>query len=53
MGDGGFADQGANVAVLCNEESVQRVRMRYINAATGRTGKEILDDVDSNLMVYR
>ena len=53
MGDGGFADQGANVAVLCNEESVQRVRKRDINAATGRTGKDILNDVDNNLKVYR
>jgi len=53
MGEGGFADQGAKVVILCNEESVGRVRTRYINSATGRTGLDILKDVDTNRKVYQ
>ena len=48
MGDGGFADQGAKVVILCNEESAKRVRMRYINAALGMMGIDMLKDIDNH-----
>ena len=48
MGDGGFADQGAKVVILCNEESAKRVRMRYINAALGMVGVDMLKDIDNH-----
>ncbi len=53
MGDGGFADQGARVAVLCNEESTGRVRMRYINAALGMMGIDMLKDIDKHRQAVR
>ncbi len=37
----GFAHQGANCIVLCNEEGYHRVGARYLTAATGMTMKEI------------
>lgn len=36
-GPGGFAEQGANCIILCNEESYHRVAARYLTAATGMT----------------
>ena len=48
MGDGGFADQGAKVVILCNEESAKRVRMRYINAALGMMGIDMSKDIDNH-----
>jgi len=38
---GGFAQQGANCIVLCNEEGYHRVGARYLTAATGMTMQEI------------
>ncbi|HEY9814521.1 MAG TPA: DnaB-like helicase C-terminal domain-containing protein, partial [Candidatus Obscuribacterales bacterium] len=43
-GVGGFAWQGAKVAVLCNEESVARVSSRYLTAATGMSMQQIRND---------
>ena len=40
----GFAHQGANCIVLCNEEGYHRVGARYLTAATGMTMKEIKDN---------
>ena len=37
----GFAHQGANCIVLCNEEGYHRVGARYLTAATGMTMQEI------------
>ena len=41
---GGFAHQGANCIVLCNEEGYHRVGARYLTAATGMTMREIKDN---------
>jgi hypothetical protein len=38
---GGFAHQGANCIMLCNEEGYHRVGARYLTAATGMTMQEI------------
>lgn len=38
---GGFAHQGANCIILCNEEGAHRVGARYLTAATGMTMQEI------------
>ena len=43
-GRGGFADQGAKVAVLCNEEGHHRVIHRYITAANDMDKYEIADN---------
>lgn len=40
-GPHGFAEQGANCIVLCNEEGTHRVGARYLTAASGMTLKEI------------
>jgi hypothetical protein len=40
-GPKGFAHQGANCMILCNEEHVRRVIARYLTACTGMTIKEI------------
>ena len=37
----GFAAQGANCIVLCNEEGYHRVGARYLTAATGMTMREV------------
>jgi hypothetical protein len=34
-GPGGWAEQGARVGVLCNEEAAYRIKMRYITASCG------------------
>ena len=41
---GGFAHQGANCIILCNEEGYHRVGARYLTAATGMTMQEIKRD---------
>ena len=41
---GGFAHQGANCIILCNEEGYHRVGARYLTAATGMTMQEIKQD---------
>ena len=38
---GGFAHQGANCIILCNEEGYHRVGARYLTAATGMTMQEV------------
>ena len=38
---GGFAHQGANCIILCNEEGYHRVGARYLTAATGMTLQEV------------
>tara|TARA_S200002703_G_scaffold1924_1_gene3198 strand:- start:266 stop:1489 length:1224 start_codon:yes stop_codon:yes gene_type:complete len=38
---GGFAHQGANCIILCNEEGYHRVGARYLTAATGMTMRDI------------
>jgi len=38
---GGFAHQGANCIILCNEEAYHRVGARYLTAATGMTMQEV------------
>jgi len=37
----GFAHQGANCVILCNEEASHRVGARYLTAATGMTMQEV------------
>ena len=37
----GFAHQGANCIILCNEEGYHRVGARYLTAATGMTMQEV------------
>ena len=41
---GGFAHQGANCIILCNEEGYHRVGARYLTAATGMTMREVKDN---------
>ena len=43
-GDNGFARQGAKCVVLCNEESVHRVGMRYLTASSNINQYEIKDN---------
>ena len=42
----GFASQGAKVCALINEEPAIRTQMRVINAHTGMTREEIVDNMD-------
>ena len=42
----GFASQGAKVCALINEEPAVRTQMRVINAHTGMTRDEIIDNMD-------
>ena len=37
-----------SLSILCNEESAKRVRMRYINAALGMMGIDMLKDIDNH-----
>jgi KaiC/GvpD/RAD55 family RecA-like ATPase len=39
--DGGFARQGANCIILCNEEHYSRVGARYLSAATDMSMEEV------------
>ena len=41
---GGFAHQGANCIILCNEEGYHRVGARYLTAATGMTMRDIKEN---------
>ncbi len=43
-GTSGFARQGARCVVLCNEESVHRVGMRYLTASSGMDQYQIKDN---------
>ena len=43
-GPNGFAAQGANCVILCNEEATHRVGARYLTAASGMTMREIREN---------
>ena len=49
----GFAHQGANCIVLCNEESYHRVAARYLTAATGLTMWEVKNNPSHARDLYR
>jgi hypothetical protein len=49
---GGFAAQGANCIVLCNEEGYHRVGARYLTAATGMTMQEIKNNPSAARDLY-
>jgi hypothetical protein len=50
---GGFAQQGANCIILCNEEGYHRVGARYLTAATGMTMKQIKDNPSKARDLYQ
>jgi hypothetical protein len=52
-GPGGFAEQGANCIVLCNEESYHRVAARYLTAATGLTMWDVKQNPAKARDLYR
>jgi len=52
-GPGGFAEQGANCIVLCNEESYHRVAARYLTAATGLTMWDVKQNPSKARDLYR
>ena len=41
----GFAHQGANCIILCNEEHTHRVGARYLTAASGMSAREVRDNM--------
>jgi hypothetical protein len=43
-GPNGWANQGAKILVLCNEEKPERVASRYMTACTGMTIQQIVSD---------
>jgi hypothetical protein len=49
---GGFASQGANCIILCNEEGYHRVGARYLTAATGMTMQEIKNNPSAARDLY-
>jgi len=49
---GGFAHQGANCIILCNEEGYHRVGARYLTAATGMTMQEIKNNPSKARDIY-
>tara|TARA_R110000751_G_scaffold138105_1_gene241695 strand:- start:267 stop:1460 length:1194 start_codon:yes stop_codon:yes gene_type:complete len=51
--DGGFAHQGANCMVLCNEESYHRVASRYLNAAANMSIEEVKRNVARADALYK
>lgn len=52
-GPNGFARQGANCIILCNEESYNRVGSRYLTAATGMTQYAVKDDMNRARELYK
>ena len=50
---GGFAHQGANCIVLCNEEGYHRVGARYLTAATGMTMRDIKNNSSKARDLYQ
>ena len=48
----GFAHQGANCIILCNEEGYHRVGARYLTAATGMTMQEIKNNPSKARELY-
>mgnify|MGYP003315889582 CR=1 FL=1 len=53
MGPNGFADQGAKVIVLCNEETPTRVGHRYLTCAVGTDANGIRKDKATHLARYK
>jgi len=49
---GGFAHQGANCIILCNEEGYHRVGARYLTAATGMTMQEVKQNASKARDLY-
>jgi hypothetical protein len=49
----GFAAQGANCIVLCNEEQANRVGARYLTAACGMSAREIKDNLSKAKLAYQ
>ena len=49
---GGFAHQGANCIILCNEEPTHRVGARYLTAAAGMTAREVRDNMQKAQSLY-
>ena len=51
-GPNGWAHQGANILVLCNEERPERVAARYMTAATNMTMAQIVADKSTAHRLY-
>jgi hypothetical protein len=51
-GPNGFAHQGAKCARLCNEESVERVGLRYLQSSSGLSLRQIKQDPSEALKRY-
>ena len=49
---GGFAHQGANCIILCNEEPTHRVGARYLTAAAGMSAREVRDNMSKAQLLY-
>ena len=52
-GPNGFARQGANCIILCNEEGSHRVGARYLTSATGMTLHQIKENPSKASDLYR
>lgn len=50
---GGFASQGANCIILCNEEGYHRVGARYLTAATGMTMQQVKANPSKARQLYQ
>jgi replicative DNA helicase len=48
----GFAHQGANCIILCNEEETHRVGARYLTAASGMSPREIKNNMAKARSLY-
>ncbi len=48
----GFAHQGANCIILCNEEPTHRVGARYLTAASGMSAREVRDNMSKAQAMY-
>lgn len=48
----GWASQGANILVLCNEEKPERIAARYMTAATGMTIEQITNNKTQAHSIY-
>jgi replicative DNA helicase len=51
-GPNGFAHQGANCIILCNEEPTHRVGARYLTAAAGMSAREVRDNMSKAQLLY-
>ena len=51
-GPRGFAHQGANCIILCNEEATHRVGARYLTAASGMTAREVKQNISKARALY-